>query len=150
MNCKSGQVFLCLRENLATSMFKQRLLEILVPDFPGEIGKSRKAPVAERTHAIKQRAKSWIWGSPSFCTLQALLKNSLDSRDLLLYSLIGFADPEQAVFEFRRAIKGSQAVVGERLPQPGQKGLGESFPTGVEHAKVGKEVGLGTGSFSPA
>src|SRR5271165_5627620 len=58
-----------------------------------------------------------------------------------------FVDPEQTLFQFGRAIQRPHVVVCQRTFESADKGWWKSMTSRIQHAQVGKKIGLGCGFF---
>ena len=82
-------------------------------------------------------------GGGAFDSLQMPFQQSDNGRHLLVNALVRFVHPEQALFQFRCAIQRLDSIMSHRASQRINEGRRKALAFRLEHAQVGKEVGLG-------
>src|ERR1019366_1835456 len=71
-----------------------------------------------------------------------------NGRDLLVHALMRFVDPEQALFKLRGAIQRLHTIVTQCALERADKSWRQSLTARLQHAQVGKQIGLGAGLFT--
>ena len=55
-----GEVLFHLLVHLLACPFKQRLVEVAIAHFPGQIGDGGKEPIAHGSHSVEKRSKGFL------------------------------------------------------------------------------------------
>ncbi len=135
--------------HLSASLLKQRLVEVAIAYFPGQVGDGGEEPVGQSGHPVEKRPKRFfrrrreLDDSP-----QTSFENGQNGRDLLLQALVRFVNPEQTLFQGRRALQRLHAVVSERTLERADESRWESVTARFQHAQVRKKIDLGAWLFT--
>ena len=143
-----GQVLFRLRIDQFPGSFKQRLIEAAIAQFPCKVTDGRKDSASQGNEAVKQSPEGFLRPQPQgFDVCQAPFEDAQDEGNLLFGALVGFVNPEQALFQFRRALQTLNTVMSQGATESSHERRGESFTARVEHPQVRKQVSLGGRPF---
>jgi hypothetical protein len=128
-------------EDLLPGGAQDRLLEVPVADGPGQVAHRRVAQLGGDHQPVEHlpdlRARRPV-GQP--VGGQPAVQQRRDRGPLLTDALLGEEDPVHRLGQRRARLQVLHAVVGQRPPQPGEEGLRQPLPLGVEGVQVGLEV----------
>src|SRR5271169_6110372 len=107
------------RVRLSLRMLEEGLFEATVTQFTSQAVQAGEELTTDRDHPIEQRMKGFV----GTCELAARLRQSAlqqpeNGSNLLLGFLVRFIDPEQDLFQFRRAVEIGDAIMCHCALQP--------------------------------
>ena len=141
MRVEVVEMVFCFLEDLIPGALKQRLVEIAIPHFAGEIADRRISFMGHGDDAIEKGTKG-IAGrrSGSLGTAQTTLENIENRGDLPGHPMVRFANPQQRFFQSGRSSEFVDTVVRQRAAEGRDKGRRKLLGIGFDHTQIREQV----------
>src|SRR5215469_2993085 len=143
------KMLLGLPIDFAACTLKQRLVEVAVADFAGQIADGRKLTSGDRYDPIEKISEGFAGASGQLGrALQAAFQHGKNREGLLLHPLMRFVYPQHGLFQFGSAVQRVNPVMFQSAAESIAERQWKAFPLPFQHAQVREEVRFGAGCFS--